>query len=150
MATPVFAEVSIGEHPPMKLGRNLHGDKLNVADYQGKVLIVTFWATWCGPCMKEIPVLSGIQKKVGTDRLQVVAVNYRESKKMFKSVAEALIDNPIVFSFDANKRVSKKYGVKAIPHMVIVDKHGLVVSQHIGYKEGDLPLLVAKINRLLE
>lgn len=146
---PVLSKSSMGEAPYDKLGKNADGEQLKVSDYRGKVLIVTFWATWCGPCMKEIPISSGIQKKVGTERLQVVAVNYHESKRMFENIAGALKGNPITFSFGYKSKIAKKYGVKAIPHMVIVDKNGKVVSEYIGCSEKSLPSLVGEINSVL-
>lgn len=144
-----LSEPVIGEEPFAELGRNINGEKVMVTDYKGKVVIITFWATWCGPCMKELPVLSGIQKRVGTENLQVIAINYYEGIKTFKKVSAALSDNPIIFAFDKNRRAIRKYGVKAIPHMVIVDRDGKVYAQHIGYNESKLPELFEQINTVL-
>lgn len=78
----VWAGNKPGEKPYDRVGRDDEGKVVRVSDFKGRVVIVTFWATWCGPCMKELPVLSGIQKRAGTEQLQVIAVNYKESKRI--------------------------------------------------------------------
>ncbi len=55
------------------------GEKTRLSDQHGRVVILTFWATWCGPCRQELPNLEGIQERVGKDQLVVLAVNYRDS-----------------------------------------------------------------------
>jgi len=141
-----FAGVDVGDKPYNRLGKDLRGQTLSAADYEGKVLIITFWATWCGPCMKELPILSTIQKQVGNDKLQVIGINYLEGKKRFKHIATALADNPIIISYDHKGTIAKRYGVDGIPHMVIVGKDGTVVAKHVGYSEKQLPGLVDEIN----
>lgn len=145
----VGAAPAVGEKPHALLGRDRNAEIIELGAYQGKVIIITFWATWCGPCMKEMPVLSGVQKQVGSDRLQVIAITYKESKKQYKKIAKALKDYPLVVAYDYKGRVAKKYEVKAIPHMVIVGKDGTVRAVHVGYSEASLPSFVEEINLAL-
>ena len=56
--------LQIGDLPIDVVGKNTDGSEIKISDYKGKVVIVSFWASWCGPCRKELPVLSGIQKKL--------------------------------------------------------------------------------------
>jgi len=144
-----FAGDNVGDTPYDKVGRGSDGKVVQVSDYKGKVVIVTFWATWCGPCMKELPVLSGIQNQAGTERLQVIAVNLKESKKRFRQIADALADFPLIVSHDAKGSFSRKYDVGGIPHMVIIGRDGLIRSIHKGYNEEKLPDLVTEINAYL-
>lgn len=76
-----YSRVSAGDEISGFLGKTLKGKKISAEQFRGKVLIVSFWATWCPPCLKELPVLDGIQSKVGKDKLQVVSVNLNKIKR---------------------------------------------------------------------
>lgn len=143
------AKTKVGEEPYDKLGRTAEGEKIRVSDYRGKVVIISFWATWCKPCMKELSILSSIQKEVGVEQLQVIAVSYQESKEVFNRVSSALADNPIIFSHDRRGFYGQRYGVKSIPHMVIVGRDGKVLAVHLGYNEKKLPGLIEEINQAI-
>lgn len=147
-ADAICGTVGVGDVPFDVVGKTNSGEEVNISSYQGKVVIVSFWATWCGACMKELPVLSAIQKKAGTDELQVIAVNYRESRRQFGKIADALADNPMVITSDARGGIGKKFGVKGIPHMLIIDRRGRVAAVHVGYGEDSLPNLVEEINEI--
>ena len=131
------------------------GDKppdytLSKADAAGKVVVVDAYATWCPPCLKELPVLERLQRHLGPDLIRVIAVNHRESKKKFRLIKEAFNDSPITLTYDKGNRIAKKYGVKAIPHLVIIGKDGKVSYQVRGYGEDSIDMLVEKINQHLQ
>jgi thiol-disulfide isomerase/thioredoxin len=139
-----------GSIPEDELGKDLKGNKVRISDYHGKVVIVSFWASWCGPCRKELPVLAGVVKQVGPDHLQVIAINYRDEYEPFKYVVNVLKEYPITFlRRDPNSRTAKKYGVQGIPRMIIIGRDGKVAADHTGYGEGMIPVLVEQLNTLL-
>lgn len=148
IAEAVSGVTGVGDIPFDAVGETHSGEEIKISSYKDKVVIVSFWATWCGACMKELPVLSAIQKKAGTDELQVIAVNYRESRRQFGKIADALADNPMVITSDARGGIGKKFGVKGIPHMLIIDRQGKVADVHVGYGEDSLPNLVEEINEI--
>src|SRR5690349_11394202 len=74
-----------GDSPRPELGVTLEGKTVDLKDGAGKVQVVTFWATWCGPCLREIPVLEGLQRTV-KDRLRVVAVNIEDRAQFRKAL----------------------------------------------------------------
>lgn len=139
----------VGEQPPQLLGKDTKGNVIDLADYQGKVTIVTFWASWCGPCRKELPVLGHFQKTVGRDALEVVAVNFKEPRSDFRAVLRANRDLPLTFVHDAKGEASDQYGVRAIPHMFIVGHDGKVAFTHRGYSEEALPGIIEELLSLL-
>ena len=146
-AGPAFP---VGSVPADDLGKDIKGNKVLLSDYHGKVVILSFWASWCEPCRKELPVLAGVVKQVGPDHLQVIAVNHRDDVQPFKYVVNVLKDYPIKFmKHDPYAKVAKKFGVQGIPRMIIIGRDGKVAADHIGYGEGMIPVLVDQLNKLL-
>jgi len=143
------AKVSVGDVPPDYLGQDENGDDILASGQRGKVVVVTFWATWCGPCLRELPVLQGIREQVGEDRLAIVAVNYGQGKKIYKKILEKTPGWTLTFAYDPRNRAAKAFGVKGIPHMFIFDKQGKVASVHVGYGDETLATLVGELNTYL-
>ena len=138
----------VGDTPFDLVGKGADGSEIRVSDFKGKVVIISFWASWCGPCRKELPVLSGIQKRATTEKLQVISINIEEDRRLYKKIVDALAGTQMKLISDASHRTSRKYGVEGIPHMVIVNAEGKVAAVHIGYDESELPALVDEINSI--
>lgn len=141
--------LAIGSVPEDELGKDLQGNKIRISDYHGKVVIVSFWASWCGPCRRELPVLAGVVKQVGPDHLQVIAINYKDEYEPFKYVVKVLKDYPITFLRDSTSRTARKFEVSGIPRMIVIGRDGKVAADHTGYGEGSIPELVDELNKLL-
>ncbi len=124
-----------GEMPPDALGNDRQGNALTVSQYRGKVLIVTFWASWCGPCRKELPILDHLQKVVGRDHLEVVAINLKEPRQDFLSVLRANRDLEVTWVHDARGKAGERYGVSVLPNMFVIDRDGRIAHVHRGYSE---------------
>jgi len=136
-------KLKVGDFPPEKLAWNV-----KLADYRGKIVIVTFWASWCGPCRKELPILQSIQKQATRDKVVVFAVNWEESHDQFRAIERALHDSGLTLISDESGTIAEKYDVNAIPHMNIIGRDGRIAAIHIGYGEGEIPVLVDEINEL--
>lgn len=140
----------VGSVPANELGKDLEGNQVRISDYHGKVVIVSFWASWCGPCMKELPVLANVVKHVGPEHLQVIAINYRDENQSFRKVVKLLKDYPVNFlRRDPNNRTAKRYRVQGIPRMIIIGRDGRVAADHTGYGESMIPELVDQLNAVL-
>lgn len=137
-----------GELPPDALGVDMDGDPVSVSQHRGKVVIVTFWASWCGPCRRELPMLAHIQRTVGREYLEVIAVNYKEHRKDFLEVIRANRDLELTYVHDKGP-VSDRYGVTRLPNMFIVDREGRVAHTHIGYGEETFRQMIEEIIALL-
>lgn len=153
MAPAIAAEqpvgVDVGQRPPEYLGRSVQGDKLNVSDSSGKILIVSFWATWCPPCLKELPVLNAIQNQAGADRVRVIAINLEEPRRQFRKAMKAFEGFKITFSHDKNGRIARDFRVESVPNLFIIDVDGHIAFRHVGYSDAALPGIVDDINALL-
>lgn len=138
-----------GDMPPPKIGRTASGDKVNLADYKGRVVVISFWASWCGPCRKELPILASLQKQVSRNDLAVFAINWREDSERYGKIVRALKGYDLTLVSDETGYVGDQYNVDAIPHMIVIGRDGKISAIHIGYGEGEIPTLVDEINALL-
>jgi thiol-disulfide isomerase/thioredoxin len=150
LAFPADAKqpLQVGDVPPENLGRASTGDKVNLSDYHGKIVIISFWASWCPPCRKELPVLATLQKNATREKIVVFAVNWQESDDRFRAIIRTLKDVDLTLVSDENGYFGREYGVKAIPHMIIIGRDGRIAAVHVGYGESEIPHLVKEINGL--
>lgn len=149
------AAVKPGDMPPEALGTNSRGDALFLPALRGKVVVLSFWATWCGYCMKEMPTLAGLQNVADGKHLplQVVLINDEEDHDVFRKASRVLRKQApgVLATWDRNGDVGRPYGTaKAIPVMVMLRRDGSVAHIHVGYGEDMLDSLLAEINALLQ
>jgi thiol-disulfide isomerase/thioredoxin len=136
------------EPPPQFLGKVAGHGALKTADYAGRILVVTFWASWCGPCLSEMNVLERLQREAG-ERLAVVSINI-EADARFRQVRRALEKRlSLTLAHDPYGVARKEWGVGPIPHMFMIDHEGRLAYEHRGYDDAFIPTLVDQINLLL-
>jgi thiol-disulfide isomerase/thioredoxin len=140
---------AVGELPPDALGKDRAGTEQTVGMHRGKVVIVTFWASWCGPCRRELPVLGKFQSVVGKDHLEIIAVNVKEPRSDYNAVVRANKDIALTWVHDVSGATSARYGVEALPNMFIIDREGRVAHVHRGYSEEQIKVFVREIADLL-
>jgi peroxiredoxin len=146
---PAIARPRVGDKAPEFAGRTYEGQAIALSAYTGKVVVLSFWATWCVPCRKELPILEGIQQTAGKERIQVIAVNI-ESLDTYKRVARLMTSLHMLVASDAAEEAQKAYGVTGIPHMVIIGKTGMIVRVHRGYNEEGVDEVVKDLNQALD
>ncbi|MGM9513979.1 TlpA disulfide reductase family protein [Roseateles sp. DB2] len=137
-----------GELPPAELGQQLDGTPVSLDRSSGKAYVISFWASWCGPCREELPVLINIQQIAGPQKMQVITVNIEE-RKAYRKLEAALKEAGLTPAYDPDKQVQKAYGVHGIPHMVIVGRDGRIVAVRVGYAKTTLDGLAEDLNRAL-
>jgi peroxiredoxin len=137
-----------GDVPPDYVGKTLDGASIKLSDHAGKVIVVSYWATWCPYCLKELPILNGMQTVAGKEHLYVLGVN-TEERAVFRKVLKTVEKLAMHFAYDPDGSARKAYGVTGIPHMVIIGRDGKIVQVHRGYDESMLDSIVAEINAAL-
>jgi thiol-disulfide isomerase/thioredoxin len=117
---------------PAFLARDIDGNVVSTADWQGKVVLLNFWATWCPPCREEIPELVDLQNRY-KDRLQVIGISMDDPEEVGlvkKFAVRAGVNYPIVM---ASREIIQEYGgVPALPTSFVVNTEGKVVQKHVG------------------
>ncbi|WP_444928874.1 TlpA disulfide reductase family protein [Microbulbifer sp. SSSA002] len=112
------------------------GGNLRLAEQRGDVIMLNFWASWCGPCRQEMPLLDQLHERYAAAGFQVWGVNVDAQRKDADALlAKIPVDFPILF--DGKGEVSKMYGVAAMPSSVFIDRDGNVRYIHKGYRDGD-------------
>jgi cytochrome c biogenesis protein CcmG/thiol:disulfide interchange protein DsbE len=108
-------------------------DALDLGDYQGKVVVLDFWASWCVPCRHSFPWMNEIQEKYADEGLVVIAVNLDNQA----SDAEAFLQKyPAKFSihYDHERQLARQYAVEAMPSSFLIGRDGTVKERHLGFK----------------
>ena len=142
------AKLQVGTVPPDLLGKTPDKQEVRISQYKGSVVVVTFWASWCGPCLRELPVLDALQKSAG-DRIRIVAVNVKDSVMDYRLVRRQLKDTALTFTHDSRGTISDGYTVTSYPNLYVIDQAGVIASVHVGFGEGSLESIIDDINRLL-
>ena len=111
------------------------GDNLKLSELRGKVVLINFWASWCGPCRQEMPILDQLYRHYRPLDFTVLGVDVEQDSDGAKSLLKDVsVSFPILF--DNENKVSKLYDVKGMPSTVLVDRDGRVRYMHIGYQPG--------------
>jgi peroxiredoxin len=133
----VFATASDATGPaPAFTLTDLSGVSTALSQYKGQVVMVNFWATWCGPCQQEMPLLDQMYKKFKPAGFTLIGVNV---DKDAPPVKDLLARKPVSFPvlLDPTNGVSKAYHLDEMPSSVIIDRNGTIRYVHRGYKPGD-------------
>lgn len=112
------------------------GKNIKLSEFRGQVVLLNFWASWCGPCRTEMPLLVKIHEKYKGMGFTVLGVNVEEDSAPAKSIInKTKISFPVLF--DQTNSVSKQYNVSAMPSTIVIDRDGNMRYLHEGYKAGD-------------
>ncbi|MEJ2142502.1 MAG: TlpA disulfide reductase family protein [Gammaproteobacteria bacterium] len=124
-----------GKAPNFTL-KSKSGKNLKLSEQRGNVVMINFWASWCGPCRQEMPLLDAMYKKYKRLGFTIWGVNIEPDSS---NAQRLLKDIPVSFPilFDTANKVSKMYNVSAMPSTVLVDRNGNLRYIHKGYKPGD-------------
>jgi peroxiredoxin len=123
-----------GERAPSFAGHTMHGPRLSLGDVRGKVVILTFWATWCPPCRTDLTSLEDLHRRLGSQHLAVIAVNVQEPSAVVRKYIEGL---SLTFAVLADPRgeIQRSYGVIGLPTTFLIARDGRAVARAIGPRD---------------
>lgn len=130
--------------------QDLSGKKVELNHFKGKVVLLSFWATWCGPCKEEMPSKEVLHQMFKGENfiLLTISVDYDEKKKVKDFIDKHRYTFPVLI--DPQCVTLDLFGIKGIPATILIDKNGRMVGRSIGPKDWKGPEIVSVLNFLLE
>lgn len=123
--------LQIGSPAPKFTLPDLNGRQVSLDQFKGKVVMLDFWATWCGPCRMTMPLLGNLEKEY-RDTMILLAINLQEPKNVVRDYVQKQNINSQVL-LDENGSVGEVYGTDSIPMQVLIDKNGIVRHIQVGF-----------------
>ena len=146
--------IKIGDMAPDFTVEMLDGRSLKLSDMKGKVVLLNFWATWCGPCMKEFAEIPEkiIKRFEGEENFVFIPISRGESRETVQKKMNQLRRSGINFpvGLDPDKAIYESYASKYIPRNFLIDKEGKVVYTSVGYEEEEFAALADKIEEFVK
>jgi thiol-disulfide isomerase/thioredoxin len=139
-----------GDRAPDFQARSVVGDaEVALHSLRGKVVLVDFWASWCGPCNAAMPQLEKLSKEFPADQFAVVGVNV---DKKLDDARKALAKRPVTYlnASDPTGMLPKRFGLETMPTSYLIDTNGVVRLVHKGYRNGDIDHLRKQVQKLLD
>jgi cytochrome c biogenesis protein CcmG/thiol:disulfide interchange protein DsbE len=134
--------------PQRTLARLGNPGKASLADYRGKVVVMNFWASWCKPCVDELPILERTQRRIAGQNALVLGVNYKDlTRKALGFVSKFGLSYPILR--DPDGKYAEQYSSRAFPETFVIDRRGRVAAKRRGpvdqaWLDETLPPLLAE------
>lgn len=143
--------VEVGSQAPPFTATDLTtGDTVSFADYQGDVVFLNVWATWCAPCRVEMPAIERLHEELGPEGLKVLAVSVDVGDP--KNITDFARELELSFHIlhDETQQIEIAYQTTGLPETFVIDRSGTIVHWQIGPGQWDSPANIARIRRLLE
>ena len=138
-----------GQPAPDFVLRSNSGKNLRLSEQRGRVVLINFWATWCGPCRQELPLLNKIYDRYRSAGFVLWAVNVEEDMARAGKMAQSMrLNFPVLF--DNEQRVSRLYDPSVMPATVLIGRDGRVRHVHLGYKPGYEAMYERQVRELLK
>lgn len=126
---------------------SLEGGELDLGAYRGRVLVLNCFATWCGPCVAEMPSLGRLHERLGGEGLSVLAISAEPPPALVRFAKQDRSGVPL--ARDTKAEIFKRYGVTTIPRTFVLDREGRVAMDVTGAMEWDSPEMISAFEALL-
>jgi peroxiredoxin len=131
-----LAKPATGELSPDFTLKSREGGNIKLSEQRGNIVLVNFWASWCGPCREELPAFEELYEEYQDMGVEILAVNVDDvAEKADVLLQDIEVSFPVLY--DTSGEVSELYEVRAMPTTVLIDRDGNVRLLHPGYRKGD-------------
>ena len=143
-----YAPAADGQEAPDFVLKSAGGSNIRLSEYRGEVVVLTFWASWCGDCRSQLETLAEMQDDYGTAGLALLTVNLdREYRTVRKVAGDMQARFPVLH--DAGGEVGRLYAADSLPTTVLIDRDGFVRHVFEGWRRGDEQRHIEAAQRLL-
>jgi thiol-disulfide isomerase/thioredoxin len=149
LSLPTAASPSSFTAPELKLPGLRDEALVSVEEFRGKVVYLDFWASWCGPCRKSMPLYDEMYREIGTDRFEILAVNLDEDPR---DALDFITQHPVSYPVlsDPSGAVAEAWGLKVMPTSFLLDPSGRVVKTYPGFEDSHMGEIRRDIDALLQ
>lgn len=149
LSTTLFAAPEAGKSAPDFALRTLNEGNLRLSEFRGDVVIVNFWATWCGPCQQELPRLERLHQRYEKAGLVLLGINLDDDMDRGRTMSQRLgLSFPMLF--DRTKEVARLFQLESMPMTVFIDREGVVRHVHETFHAEDEALYLEQVRKLLD
>lgn len=143
-------KAEVGKPAPAFTLSDTKGGKVSLSDFRGKVTVLEFWATWCGPCIESVPEMNGLNTALKGKDVVILGISVDEGTNALQKVTEFAAVHPVNYQILlSDKATADQYGVTNIPVLFILDRQHTIVTKYPGYRPGMAEDLVKDIEALL-
>jgi thiol-disulfide isomerase/thioredoxin len=135
--------------PAPEVGFTFDGKPVSLADFKGRVVLVNFWATWCGPCVAEMPALDRLEAALGGEHFTVIALSEDRDPALIPSFYSQHGIRHLARAHDPGGALSRAFEVRGLPTTVLIDRAGRVAGRILGPAEWDGPEAKALIRHYI-
>jgi thiol-disulfide isomerase/thioredoxin len=140
-----------GVPAPEFIGQTAEGKAIKLSDYRGNVVLLDFWASWCGPCREEMPFLIQLGREYRKQAFQIIAVNIDDKvENMVKFMSKFAADPGFPVIFDQKKTIPQLYDIETMPTTILIDQKGAIRFWHHGFKPSHKDRLRTELESLLK
>lgn len=142
--------IRVGDEAPNFMLRDMSGNMKSLSQFRGKVILLNFWATWCGPCRVEMPAMEQLYRAVSRNEFEILAVSTDPQGTVVTRPFQQHMGLTFPILHDADFRVGLTYGARTLPLTFMVDRRGIVRQKIFGARDWDSPEARDLIHELMK